>query len=162
MFCPPKEMAASIGEQLTWFNLIVPTPHKEGSDEAIVPIAMVNVAVAELFRKSKQSLTREFCHKFLLAFSEAMTNAAIHGNQSVPQNVIEVGCWIGTQGILVAVRDQGDFYRNSLAKQLVESRESIRSTRNVPSGAGMEIIYAADLIFVSTKENALYFTFRYC
>jgi len=64
--------------------------------------------------------------------------------------------WYGSKGILLAIRDEGDFFSRPETKKIFESKEFVPSTRVPPSGIGMENIYKADKVFVSTEENALY------
>lgn len=42
---------------------------------------------------------------------EMIYNAADHGNKNDPTKEIELGVWFGSEGILMVVRDEGDFFK---------------------------------------------------
>ena len=92
-------------------------------------------------------------------FVEDLSNAAIHGNAKEKTKNIILGVWYGKEGLLLGVRDEGDFFSKDLTKKLIESRTQIHSTGGEESfGIGlMNYIYKdADKIFVDTNQNTLF------
>ncbi|MDO8601229.1 MAG: ATP-binding protein [bacterium] len=119
--------------------------------------SMVSSAIREIYRHKDISL---YVMSIILgAFGEAIANASEHGNQSQPSKKIVVRCFFGQKGVIFSFHDEGNFFKQLKNKKAVESRTILPSTKKVPSGGGMALIYNADEIFVSTRQNTLYLVF---
>jgi len=170
MFKPNKNLLKFIGHQKqsgdektsSMAMLELPTFKRDYADWAYV-MAMVLDSMNEYFKdiffdndeikgKYNQIIGGEL-------LNEMLYNANDWGNCNDPAKKINLGIWFGPKGILLAIRDEGSFFKNPKTKRLIESRGNIPSTR-LPVGAGgdglSEIYESADKIFVSTSENALY------
>jgi anti-sigma regulatory factor (Ser/Thr protein kinase) len=93
------------------------------------------------------------------AFGEALANACEHGNQNNIRKNVFVGLHFCELGLMISIRDEGDFFTKDGNKVAVDSRTKLRSTKKNPSGEGMSLIYKADRVVVSTGENTLYLVF---
>lgn len=164
MFTPPKSLVETIGgEERDWVLLTFPTFQSESEDDYLYLIAMVSGGIADSYRiqrkNSPEGKFQAFLEDVLSACTEALLNASGHGNGGARDKKIELCCWFGTQGVLLAIRDEGKFFTNAQTKELVESRVPFPSTRLTVGGDGMSVIYEADSVYVSTEENALYLLF---
>lgn len=135
-----------------WAEITLPTFSDAG--EYAYVLRMIFSAIEEFF-------TIDFNHKLNTqlignVLSDAIMNAAEHGNKGDCNKQITLVYWLGQNGVLFGIRDQGDFFHKQSTKQLIESRKKILSTRADPGGFGMANIYQADEIYVSPKENTLY------
>jgi len=120
--------------------------------------SMISAAIREIYRR-KRNISQYAIVTILAAFGEALANASEHGNQSKMRKKIVVRCWFGEKGVIFSFRDEGNFFRHLKNKKAVESRTILPSTKKKPSGAGMVLVYQADEIFVSTRQNTLYLVF---
>ena len=155
MFQPPAFLLELIGFKKTRMEITLPTFDDSG-DYAYVMAAMT-YALEEFYgltfgKKRKLNVQLVIGEIFL----DAIINAARHGNKKNPNKKVLFGCWFGENGILFGFRDEGKFYSKWKIKELVESRTHILSTDPEGCNAGMEHIYQADSIHVSTTENTLY------
>lgn len=135
-----------------WFSIILPTYLDTGCYETF--ISMIFGGINEYY--GFEFLDFELNTQLASFFIEAIDNAAKHGNGRDKNKTIDFGFWLGSKGILFAIRDQGDFYQKEETKKLVESRIDIPGTKKDSGGWGMDIFYQADELFVSNEENTLY------
>ena len=120
--------------------------------------SMISAAIHEIYRR-KKDISPYAMAVILGAFGEALSNASEHGNQSQTSKKIVVRCWFGEKGIIFSFRDEGNFFKKTKNKKAVESQTILPSTKKKPSGAGMLLVYNADVIYVSTRQNTLYLAF---
>jgi len=120
--------------------------------------SMISAAIREVYRR-KRDISPYAMAIILGAFGEALGNASEHGNKSWTRKKIVVRCWFGEKGIIFSFRDEGSFFKKMKNKKAVESRTILSSTKKDPSGGGMALIYNADEVFVSTRQNTLYLVF---
>jgi len=119
--------------------------------------SMISAAISEIYRKRK---IHPYALQVILAgFGEALANASEHGNLSNTSKKIIIRCWFCEKGIIFSFCDEGNFFKQLKNKKAVESRTTLPSTREDPSGAGMDLIYLADKVFVSMRENTLYLAY---
>jgi len=92
------------------------------------------------------------------AMNEVLINSVEHGNKSDKGKEILFGLWVGRNGIIFALRDEGDFFSRTSNKKLIESRTIICSTRKKEQGGmGFKNLYKnSDKIYVSNEQNALF------
>ena len=154
MFKPPRRLLKLIAHKKTAAEMILPT-FDDGGHYAYV-LNMIFAAMEEFFGAGFSGIVGARRHKIGMILIEALKNAAEHGNKENPEKKIFVGFWLGKNGVLFGFRDEGEFFKEQSTKKLVESRTVLESTKEDPSGFGMEYIYEADRIYVSTKENTLY------
>lgn len=150
-FQPPAEFLENIDYAGRWVQLTFPAFGHE-TDEGACIGAILGSLVKERFRKTIEG----YVHRTVYAIQEAVSNASDHGSKEDPKKLIKAACWYGKRGIVFGIQDEGEFYRLSHTKSAVEAGVDLPSTRENPSGAGMDIIYEAGEVFVSTEQNALF------
>ena len=100
----------------------------------------------------KGDLDEEFLNFVILGL---LHNAAKHGNKNNEQKKILMGWWFGNEGILIGVKDEGDFFHRQSVKKAVESRQHLISSDKPGKEADLVwIIDEADDLCVS--GGALY------
>jgi len=159
-FQPPADLLDMIGFSEICAEMTFPS-FSEGGEGFCFVVSMVLGGIEDYYRKEKDN-AHQFFHKISSALNEAITNAAIHGNNGDPRKAVKVGLWLGPGGILLAIRDEGNFFEREDVKRLVESRKLLPSTRKPrKSGFGMEDIYkAAEVVRVCTDMNTLFLVIK--
>lgn len=97
--------------------------------------------------------------EILSAAHEALVNACYHGNRDDTTKQVDVGIWFGKTKIMLAFRDEGNFYSKTKTRERVDAREMIEPDPNdglEHNGCGLDILYDLDEIFVDTQSNTLY------
>lgn len=97
---------------------------------------------------------KEFNYQFAgEIFGEALTNAQGHGNRFLSEKLLKVGIWLGSEGVIFAVEDEGGFFKDASVRARVFSRCRIPSTATDQTGGGMgegmNCIYQADQIAIA-------------
>jgi len=154
---PPKEFLEAIGFEDVWMRTAFPALDFDAAYsrgwEFYVPSILNGLLSFFRIRKEDDGQKYYETSQFLgEVFFEAVQNAVRHGNRF--QGEIEIGWWLGEQGIVCGIKDQGDFFRNPVNAAKAESRIILEHTGKYGCGGGMEVIYQADGIKV--VEGVLY------
>lgn len=98
----------------------------------------------------------KFRHDCLLAISELYANSNYHGNQNDPTAKIWLEILWRPHQLLIGIRDEGNFYQRPLTRALLESGQSVSTTRaGGVGGGGWPIIFEfADVVRVNQAQNA--------
>src|SRR3989344_1254249 len=153
MLNPPAAFLEKIGFDGTWLEITLPT-FGDTSHYAFLPPVLFGL-VCNHFKIGFDD--RRLNTQRLGEVVEAVMNAAEHGNRLVTEKFVKLDIWLGPKGALFAVRDEGDFFKSPFTKEAIESRIRLLSTKDNPSGFGLDHIYdSADDLRVVTGENALY------
>ncbi len=145
----PDDLLKKIGTVL--FSMDLEAPSFSEEDRTYCCLTGVFVAlINEIYRK--ENISGEMKHKIFVSYVEVAANAVIHGNNNDVNKKITSGYWFGTEGLVYYVQDEGDFYTSIENKEKIESK----SFRVIPESDGIDFIYEADEIFVSTDENAIF------
>lgn len=162
MFYLPRALLKIIRPINFEIEMIIPTSKRICEEDNPTYIEnMITAAIEEIYNR-KTEIPRHIMHRILMAFGEAFTNACDHGNFNIAKKKIVINCWFGKNGIVFSFCDEGDFFRQTKTKKIVEARIPIPTARKgkIPGGDGMGYIYKADEILVSTRKNALYLLFK--
>jgi len=156
MFNPSPELLKKIGFNGQWVEMSLPT-----FDDVGLYAYVVRMAFSAIEENFKIGFDNRRLNTQLIGqvFGEAILNAAEHGNKRDPSKKVQAAFWLGDNGVLFGVRDQGNFFTKQSTKELIESRTRLKSTRDWgsgPSGLGLDAVFEADDLFVSTEENTLY------
>lgn len=97
---------------------------------------------------------------FMTILWEAIKNASDHGNNCSQDKLIHVVIWAGKKGLMASVKDQGDFFKNSQTKFLLENKLPLerkwQQKTPLNSNMGMETIKYADKIFIDSENGIIY------
>lgn len=110
----------------------------------------------------EQNIEQGFTQHSLLAVSELIKNTFEHGNKNKPGSIAHFGYWFNKEGIILGVRDEGSFYANPETTKRIEEKFHFESTKDDPSGHGIEGLYDdSDFLRVVTEQNALFAGFLF-
>lgn len=110
----------------------------------------------------EQNLSQGFTQHSLLSVSELIKNTFEHGNKNRPGTLAHLGYWISEMGIIIGVKDEGSFYSNTETVKKFEEKFRFQSTKNDPSGHGIEGLYRdSDFLKVVPEQNALFVGFLF-
>lgn len=149
----PDDLLKKIGTVLFSMKLEAPSYSEFDMSHECLVVVLVSLC-NEIYRKA--NISEEKKQKIFGAYIEVVSNALDHGNNNDINKKIVSGLWFGTDGLVYYVQDEGDFYTSIENKKKVEAKITLPSTREIPGGDGMWMIYEADEIFVSTDDNAIY------
>ena len=98
----------------------------------------------------KENVSREEQYPFVLAVSEALTNAIIHGNKKNPQKKVKVTITVNEKLLLADITDEGQ-------GGLDRIRHRKPSTPKDEGGRGIDLIehYATSVGYVQTLSGGL-------
>lgn len=156
MFKPPQKLLSIIGFEHAKVSVTLPTFDDSGmyADMLLGIFNWINYWYNGNLKEGK--LRTQLISD---VFIESVMNAAIHGNKEDPNKNIQFEIRIGENGILMAFKDEGDFYTTQEAKNHVEQKIPYPSKRLGTAGVGMKYIFQADALIVAIEENALYALF---
>lgn len=111
----------------------------------------------EIQKLQEKGLVNEFSHSFLFTVSELIKNTFEHGNNKKTDSVAHVGYWFNEKGIILGIKDEGNFYSKIETAEKFQRKEIFTSTKEIPSGLGLQqIYYEADFLEVVTEKNSLF------
>ncbi len=171
---PPDSLLEQIEVDSSWFMFTIPILAERPTMEVTsATIEGVRSFAQEYFRRVldlelkewhaylKSGTWFEFTHNFLLSLSELVKNVYEHGNKGMENSIAHLGIWFGKKGIIIGIRDEGDFYTLDSTRVAFEERQAIPSTKEDPSGHGTEIFCEhADYPVVRQDQNALFLGFK--
>jgi serine/threonine-protein kinase RsbW len=67
-------------------------------------------------------------HKLMVALTEAVNNAILHGNKSNPQKTVEVTCEAQEGGLSIRVRDQGGGFKPESVESPLKEENLLRES----------------------------------
>jgi serine/threonine-protein kinase RsbW len=67
-------------------------------------------------------------HKLMVALTEAVNNAILHGNKSNPQKTVEVTCEVKEGGLSIYVRDRGGGFKPESVESPLKEENLLRES----------------------------------
>lgn len=67
-------------------------------------------------------------HKLMVSLTEAVNNAIIHGNKSVPEKSVSVTCTVEKGGLSIRVRDQGGGFQPETVENPLKDENLLRES----------------------------------
>lgn len=89
-------------------------------------------------------------HKLMVALTEAVNNAILHGNKSDPAKTVRVICEVNERGLTIRVRDQGGGFKPESVENPLKEENLLRE-----SGRGIFLMRTLmdKVEFVRTPEG---------
>jgi serine/threonine-protein kinase RsbW len=67
-------------------------------------------------------------HKLMVSLTEAVNNAIIHGNKSIPEKSVTVTCTVEPGGLSIRVRDQGGGFQPETVENPLKEENLLRES----------------------------------
>lgn len=157
---PPQhllDLLVNQGERPAHLSFDMPSYNPNTADVAKwdATIKLVIDCCMDFFRGRWRGCSKKAARELIgQVFWEALTNAIEHGNGCDENKKVAFGLWLGSHGVILGTKDEGDFFQDEVMIELIQSRSCLDSTRAEPGGCGLSIIYLAQHIAVC--DNTLY------
>jgi anti-sigma regulatory factor (Ser/Thr protein kinase) len=103
-----------------------------------------------------------FSQNFGVSISELIKNTFEHGNKDKVESIAHFGYWLNIQGIIIGIKDEGEFYSRPEIFEKIQQKGWFASTKEEPSGRGIEGLYGdSDFLYVAPEQNALFAGFLF-
>jgi serine/threonine-protein kinase RsbW len=67
-------------------------------------------------------------HKLMVSLTEAVNNAIVHGNKSIPEKSVRVMCTVEKGGLAIRVRDQGGGFQPETVESPLKEENLLRES----------------------------------
>lgn len=176
---PPEEFLQNINfEQKGYWGIEI-IPYIEAKDAGFIYSFSEILRVKELWMTNyrrvnelnskqldafdKENKSQGFTQRSLVSLSEMIKNTFEHGNKGRVGALAHFGYWLTEEGVVVGIRDEGDFYSREETREKIEQKTRILSTKEIPSGSGISrcLYNYSDFLRVVPEQNALFAGFLF-